>query len=141
MRGSCHCPAPGERSADAPATRWRKRIELLPLHRRELLQETTLSGGGLDFYAHKKVVLRTRGRPSRQWVYADDTAERIKVAQDLGSLGISLDDAAAVLNGATLEEIRKSLSSQPAERAGEWVTAIIARAAAVPEVEATPEAV
>jgi len=99
------------------------------------LQETTLTGGGLDFYALKKVVLRTRGRPSRQWVYADDTAQRIKLAQELGKLGISLDDAAAALNGATLDEIRRDLSTQPADRAGEWVSAIITRAAAVPEIE------
>jgi len=107
----------------------------LTLHRRELLQETTLSGGGLDFYAQKKVVLRTRGRPSRQWVYPDDTAQRIKLAQELVKLGISLDDAAAALNGATLDEIRGELSTQPADRVGEWVSAIITRQAAVPEIK------
>jgi DNA-binding transcriptional MerR regulator len=107
----------------------------LTLHRRALLKETTLSGGGLDFYALKKVVLRTRKRPSRQWVYGDDTIQRIELAQELGAVGISLDDAAAVLSGASLDEIRKELATQPADRAGEWVNAMIARASVVPEVE------
>src|SRR3954468_16366126 len=96
-----------------------RKAEILTLHRRELLKETTLSGGGLDFYAQKNVVLRTRGRATRQWVYADDTAQRIAIAQELGKLGISLDDAAGALNGATLDEIRESLAKQPADRAGE----------------------
>jgi DNA-binding transcriptional MerR regulator len=107
----------------------------LTLHRRELLQATTLSGGGLDFYAQKKVVLRTRKRPTQQWIYAEDTAQRIKVAQELGQLGISLDDAAAALNSAPLHEIEGQLATQPADRAGEWVDAIITRAAATPEIE------
>src|SRR5437762_7009029 len=104
--------------ARAPATRWRERPKLT-FHRRALLKQTTLSGGGLDFYALKKVVLRSRSRPSRQWVYADDTIQRIKLAQELGTVGVSLDDAAAALNGATLGEIRQELSTQPADRAGE----------------------
>src|SRR5688500_5308594 len=44
----------------------------LTLHRRELLQQTNLSGGGLDLFAQKKVVLRTRKRPTREWDYPDD---------------------------------------------------------------------
>ena len=107
----------------------------MPLHRRELLRDTTLSGGGLDLYAQKKVVLRSRGRPTRQWVYTDDTAQRIRLAQELGTLGISLDDAAAALNGATLDEIRGALSAKPVDRAGERVRAIITRAGAVPEIK------
>ena len=118
----------------APATGWRER-QTLTFHRRALLKETTLSGGGLDFYALKKVVLRTRKRPSRQWVYDDDTIQRIELAQELGAVGISLDDAAAAFSGASLDEIRQELATQPADRAGEWVSAMIARASVVPEVE------
>jgi DNA-binding transcriptional MerR regulator len=107
----------------------------LTLHRREILHETTLSGGGVDFYAQKKVVLRTRKRPSRQWVYGDDTIQRIQLAQELVKLGISLDDAAAALNGATLDEIRGAISTQPGVRAAELVRAIITRAGTVPKTE------
>ena len=107
----------------------------MTLHRRELLKDITLSGGGLDLYSQKNVVLRTRRRPSNQWVYPDNTSQRIKVAQELGKLGISLDDAAAALNGSTLDEILGQLSTQPSDKAGEWVSAIITRAAAVPESE------
>jgi len=107
----------------------------LTLHRRELLRETTLSGGGLDFYAQKNVVLRSRKRASQQWVYPDDTPQRIELAQQLGKMGISLDDAAAALNAGSLDEIRDNLKTQPAGTAGEWVNAMVTRAAAVAEVE------
>src|SRR5438874_11343419 len=109
-----------------------RRTETLTLHRQQILHQTSLSGGGLDFYAQKQVVMRTRGRPSRQWVYTDDTVQRIKLAQQFGALGISLDDAAAALNGATLEQIHEGLSTHPADRIGEWVSAIIAGATAAP---------
>jgi hypothetical protein len=99
------------------------------------LRETTLSGGGLDLYAQKKVVLRTRRRPSKPWDYADDTAQRIKLAQELGLVGVTLDDAGAALSAATLDEIQDVLATQPADGVGEWVSGIIARAAAIPEIE------
>jgi hypothetical protein len=103
------------------------------------LRETTLSGGGLDYFAQKKVVLRTRKRPSRQWDYPDDTAQRIKLAQELVVRGVTLDDAAAALNATTLDEIRSALATQPADRVGEWVSATIARAAKAPEVKKRSE--
>jgi hypothetical protein len=103
------------------------------------LRETTLSGGGLDYFAQKKVVLRTRKRPTRQWDYPDDTVQRIKLAQELGLRGVTLDDAAAALSATTLDEIQKALATQPADRIGEWVSATIARAAKAPEIKKPSE--